>query len=151
MVVPATISLFGSADLGKLDIVQRSAFRSSSTVEQFAVNEKVVGSNPTSGASFRQGFSMASQQHRCITVWQASNTDALQHGKPATQMHYSYILLSSKSHSFYFGSTKNLQERLILHNKGLVTATKPYCPWHTVRKSLRRAFSILDKLLINSG
>jgi len=31
-------------------------------------------------------------------------------------MHYSYILLSSKSHIFYFGSAKDLKLRLIQHN-----------------------------------
>jgi putative endonuclease len=47
-------------------------------------------------------------------------------------MYYTYILLSSKSHKFYFGSTKNLRERLRLHNEGLVKSTKPHMPWELV-------------------
>ncbi|MDD5489235.1 MAG: GIY-YIG nuclease family protein [Candidatus Moranbacteria bacterium] len=44
-------------------------------------------------------------------------------------MHYTYILLSSKSHIFYFGSTNNLKERLKLHNIGQVKSTRPHIPW----------------------
>ncbi|MDD2753785.1 MAG: GIY-YIG nuclease family protein [Candidatus Portnoybacteria bacterium] len=44
-------------------------------------------------------------------------------------MHYTYILLSSKSHIFYFGSTNDLKKRLILHNSGKVPSTKPHIPW----------------------
>ncbi|MDD5551757.1 MAG: GIY-YIG nuclease family protein [Candidatus Pacebacteria bacterium] len=47
-------------------------------------------------------------------------------------MHYTYILLSSKSHIFYFGSTNNLKNRLKLHNSGKVPSTKPYLPWKLV-------------------
>ncbi len=47
-------------------------------------------------------------------------------------MHYCYILLSSKSHIFYTGSTKNLKERIALHNSGKVRATKPHIPWRLV-------------------
>jgi predicted GIY-YIG superfamily endonuclease len=44
-------------------------------------------------------------------------------------MHYTYILLSSRSHIFYYGSTNNLQKRLELHNSGEVPSTKPHMPW----------------------
>ena len=44
-------------------------------------------------------------------------------------MYYCYILLSSKSHTFYFGSTNDLKTRLALHNFGKVTSTKPHIPW----------------------
>ncbi|MFH0805491.1 MAG: GIY-YIG nuclease family protein [Patescibacteria group bacterium] len=47
-------------------------------------------------------------------------------------MYYCYILLSSKSHTFYFGSTKDLKLRYELHNKGKVKSTKPYLPWELV-------------------
>ncbi len=43
--------------------------------------------------------------------------------------HYAYILLSSKSHKFYFGSTNDLRTRLKLHNNGKVQSTKPHAPW----------------------
>ncbi|HDY67853.1 MAG TPA: hypothetical protein ENH85_08695 [Candidatus Scalindua sp.] len=35
-------------------------------------------------------------------------------------MYYCYILLSLKSHIFYFGSAKNLRTRLKFHNEGKV-------------------------------
>lgn len=44
-------------------------------------------------------------------------------------MYYTYILLSSKSHFFYFGSTNNLKKRLELHNNGEVPSTKSHIPW----------------------
>ena len=47
-------------------------------------------------------------------------------------MFYTYILLSSKSHIFYFGSTNNLKERFKLHNNGEVKSTKPHTPWKLV-------------------
>jgi len=47
-------------------------------------------------------------------------------------MHYTYILLSSKSHIFYFGSTNDLKKRLILHNSGKVKSTKPHMPWKII-------------------
>ena len=47
-------------------------------------------------------------------------------------MYYVYILLSSKSHIFYFGSTKNLKLRFILHNKGEIKSTKAHRPWELV-------------------
>ena len=47
-------------------------------------------------------------------------------------MHYTYILLSSKSHIFYFGSTNRLRERFSLHNEGKVKSTRPHIPWRLV-------------------
>lgn len=47
-------------------------------------------------------------------------------------MYYSYILLSSKSHIFYFGSTNNLKERFRLHNEGKVKSTAPHTPWKLI-------------------
>jgi putative endonuclease len=47
-------------------------------------------------------------------------------------MYYSYILLSSKSHIFYFGSTKDLTKRIDLHNGGKVRFTKSHLPWKLV-------------------
>jgi predicted GIY-YIG superfamily endonuclease len=47
-------------------------------------------------------------------------------------MFYTYILLSSKSHIFYFGSTIDLQQRIKLHNNGKVDSTKPHLPWKLV-------------------
>jgi putative endonuclease len=47
-------------------------------------------------------------------------------------MIYCYIILSSKSHIFYFGSSKNIKQRLELHNQGKVKSTKPHIPWELV-------------------
>jgi len=47
-------------------------------------------------------------------------------------MYYCYILLSSKSHTFYFGSTEDLKLRYKLHNEGKVKSTKPNLPWKLV-------------------
>jgi len=47
-------------------------------------------------------------------------------------MYYTYILISSKSHIFYFGSTTNLELRLKLHNDAKVKSTKPHLPWKLV-------------------
>lgn len=47
-------------------------------------------------------------------------------------MYYCYILLSSKSHIFYFGSTEDLKNRFAKHNKGEVQSTKPHIPWRLV-------------------
>lgn len=47
-------------------------------------------------------------------------------------MYYCYILLSLKSHIFYFGSTNDLKIRIELHNIGKVKSTKPHIPWKLV-------------------
>ena len=47
-------------------------------------------------------------------------------------MYYTYILLSSKSHRFYFGSTKDLRKRFALHNTGGVKSTRPGEPWKLI-------------------
>ncbi len=47
-------------------------------------------------------------------------------------MYYCYILLSSKSHIFYFGSAKDLELRIRQHNTGEVKSTKSYIPWKLV-------------------
>ena len=46
--------------------------------------------------------------------------------------YYAYILLSSKSHIFYFGSTNDLLSRIKLHNQGRVKSTKAHSPWELV-------------------
>jgi len=47
-------------------------------------------------------------------------------------MYYTYILLSKEKHKFYFGSTKDLHERIKLHNTGKVQSTKYGVPWKLV-------------------
>jgi putative endonuclease len=50
----------------------------------------------------------------------------------AKNMHYCYILLSLKSHIFYFGSANDLKLRLKLHNESKVKSTKAFRPWKLV-------------------
>lgn len=47
-------------------------------------------------------------------------------------MYYTYILLSSKSHIFYYGFTKDLKNRYKMHCDGKVSSTKPHLPWKLV-------------------
>ena len=47
-------------------------------------------------------------------------------------MYYVYILYSSKSDGFYFGSTPDVKSRLQKHNQGKVLSTKPYIPWKLI-------------------
>ena len=47
-------------------------------------------------------------------------------------MYYTYILLSSKFHKFYFGSANDLKARLGLHNTGRVKSTKFGMPWKLI-------------------
>lgn len=47
-------------------------------------------------------------------------------------MYYAYILYSSKTRNFYYGSTKDVAKRFRLHNNGLVKSTMPYKPWKLV-------------------
>ena len=47
-------------------------------------------------------------------------------------MKYVYILYSSKSDGFYYGSTENIQDRVKAHNSGSVESTKPYKPWRVI-------------------
>ena len=47
-------------------------------------------------------------------------------------MFYTYILLSKSAHKFYFGSAKDLRDRVRLHNEGKVRATKFGKPWKLV-------------------
>ena len=47
-------------------------------------------------------------------------------------MFYFYILKSILSHKYYIGSTEDLKNRLLLHNKGVVKSTKFNMPWRLV-------------------
>ena len=46
---------------------------------------------------------------------------------------YVYILKSEKDHSFYVGSTKNVEKRLAQHNNGYSLSTKAKRPWLLMR------------------
>lgn len=47
-------------------------------------------------------------------------------------MYYCYILLSLKSHIFYFGSAKDLKSRIEQHSRGEVKSTKCHRQWKLV-------------------
>jgi predicted GIY-YIG superfamily endonuclease len=47
-------------------------------------------------------------------------------------VYYTYILLSLKSHIFYYGYSSDLRKRFTEHNDGFVIATKPHIPWKLV-------------------
>ena len=44
-------------------------------------------------------------------------------------MFYTYILKSSKSLIFYYGSTSDLKKRVSEHNAGISKSTRPHLPW----------------------
>ena len=43
-----------------------------------------------------------------------------------------YILRSDKTHRFYIGYTRNLEQRILFHNAGLNKSTKHGIPWKIV-------------------
>ena len=47
-------------------------------------------------------------------------------------MYYSYVLRSLKNGILYKGSTENIENRLEIHNLGLVKFTSKYLPWELV-------------------
>jgi putative endonuclease len=47
-------------------------------------------------------------------------------------MYYFYILQSQKNNSYYYGSTKNIVQRLREHNNGQTKATCYKRPWKLV-------------------
>ena len=47
-------------------------------------------------------------------------------------MFYFYILQSITLRKYYIGSTEDLKNRLLLHNKGMVKSTKYGKPWELV-------------------
>ena len=47
-------------------------------------------------------------------------------------MYYIYVLQSSKDNNFYVGYSKSVKNRLLLHNKGKVSATKNRRPFKLV-------------------
>ncbi len=52
--------------------------------------------------------------------------------KEEIQEYYVYVLYSKAFDRYYKGFNKDLQKRLIQHNKGETKSTKPYIPWEIV-------------------
>ena len=44
-------------------------------------------------------------------------------------MFYSYILKSLKDHTYYYGSTEKIEDRIKTHNSGKVKYTKGHLPY----------------------
>jgi len=67
-------------------------------------------------------------------------------------MHYTYILYSKSTDSFYKGSTQNIEERLKRHNRKLEKATQFGAPWillWSISKSTKGEAQILEFKLKN--
>ena len=47
-------------------------------------------------------------------------------------MHYFYILYSEKVNRYYYGSSKNPEIRIKLHNQGATKSTKSGMPWELI-------------------
>ena len=46
--------------------------------------------------------------------------------------YFVYILYSESADRYYIGSTADIQQRLLKHNSGGNTSTKPFRPWKVV-------------------
>ena len=63
-----------------------------------------------------------------------------------------YILYSEAFDKYYIGQSKNVFERIHLHNNGSVKSTKPYLPWTIhwyCKKNSRSEAIILERKLKN--
>lgn len=60
-------------------------------------------------------------------------------------MFYTYILQSETDNSFYIGSTKDLDSRIIRHNKGYSRYTKAKRPWRLVYNEKYKTLSEAKK------
>ena len=47
-------------------------------------------------------------------------------------MFYAYVLQSESNATFYYGSTEDIEKRILTHNAGLVNYTSKYMPWKIV-------------------
>ena len=65
---------------------------------------------------------------------------------------YTYILKSLYDGTYYYGSTKNLEERLKTHNKGKVRYTKGHRPWeiHYFETFQTRSLAVKRELFFKS-
>ncbi len=67
-------------------------------------------------------------------------------------MFFVYILNSVNFDKYYIGQANNVEERLLRHNSGYVSSTKPYRPWNLVialNKESRSEAIILERKLKN--
>ena len=82
----------------------------------------------------------------------ASPLDRMTNPKNMNSIYYTYILYSTSHKRYYIGQTNNLAERIVRHNNGLVTSTKPYKPWElvgSIEKAGRKEAMQLERKLKN--
>jgi putative endonuclease len=67
-------------------------------------------------------------------------------------MYYSYILKSLKDGRYYYGSTEDINKRLIKHNSGQVRSTKGRTPFviHFAEEHLNRSLAFQRELFYKS-
>ncbi|RYU90549.1 nuclease [Mucilaginibacter terrigena] len=67
-------------------------------------------------------------------------------------MYYSYILKSLKDERYYYGSTNDVNKRLLKHNSGQVKSTKHRAPFvvHFVEEHLNRTLAFKRELFYKS-
>ena len=64
-------------------------------------------------------------------------------GSNPGMMYYSYILKSLKDNKYYYGSTNDIEKRLVKHNSGQVRSTKGRMPFviHFVEENSTRGLA----------
>ncbi len=81
-----------------------------------------------------------------------SPLDRMTNPKNMNSIYYTYILYSPSHKRYYIGQTNNLAGRIVRHNNGLVTSTKPYKPWElvgSIEKTGRKEAMQLERKLKN--
>ncbi|MFA6428628.1 MAG: GIY-YIG nuclease family protein [Candidatus Buchananbacteria bacterium] len=68
-------------------------------------------------------------------------------------MYYVYILKSKKINKLYKGSTADLKQRLIDHNRGKVKSTKAFSPWVLIyyETFISKKDALVEELFLKSG
>ena len=100
-----------------------------SSLENCRTGNGTVGSNPTLTAMYRLVHGTANSENKVPSgTWHRQ----FKMIEMKCKFYYTYVLLSCKDNKFYIGSTSNLKERFIRHNKGEVVATKGRLPMNLV-------------------
>ena len=92
-------------------------------VEQVAVNDKVLGSSPSRGASYNSA--------PCYRHARKEFTAARRRMVPEPEIvkfYYAYVLHNNLKNFIYIGYSEDLKQRVTSHNKGENKSTKPYLP-----------------------
>lgn len=67
--------------------------------------------------------------------------------------YYTYVLRSLKNGDIYIGSTKDIDNRLVIHNSGRVKSTKAYRPWELLecRPCVSRSEAVRTERFLKTG